>query len=144
MTKVVCCPSTEEWGRFLSGELPQLMSVQFADHIDACDGCLGTVQTISPDDKFVQTIAKARELPDSADSEVISQLVDRIKLMKASATNDATVDVSSADSISSQSDRTHAERTYEEADFLAPAQSADELGRLEGYPLSAFFGMLTI
>ena len=61
MQQVASCPSRQDLERLLQGQMPFAQVEQLAQHLEKCDRCVKTVQTLKVDDTLVEVIRKTAD-----------------------------------------------------------------------------------
>jgi eukaryotic-like serine/threonine-protein kinase len=118
------CPDVSILEQLLLGQVPAAEAEALALHVAACSRCAGTLQQIRADDPLVDAM---RHLPSGNDPEQNQLVQALIPCLKRLQPNDA------------QRTLPHETQHHEPAqptarfDFLAPAEAADEIGRLGSY-----------
>src|SRR5438309_1579156 len=119
MPQVVSCPSAQELQELLLGNLSDAMAEELEEHLLHCPVCVETLRSLPTADTLLSAIRPGEGEPHESESTYVEGLIHRLESIQEPA-SELTLD---------------AERAQESAKpealaFLAPPQSADELGRL--------------
>lgn len=139
------CPDQDSLRKMLLGELPGPQAEQLEEHLLDCDECSDAADTISASDELTAAIQSPDV--DYGESDVVRQVIERGKQLRSQAEtvdsyetiiSDSARQPRSAPQVPSNRDDTHVD---EEIDFLAPAEKADEIGRLGNYRVLEVLGI---
>jgi eukaryotic-like serine/threonine-protein kinase len=124
MPTITGCPDVSILEQLLLGQVPAAEAEALALHVAACSRCAGTLQQIRVDDPLVDAMRHLPSANDPEQNQLVQALIPCLKRLQA---NDA------------QRTLPHETQHHEPAqptarfDFLAPAEAADEIGRLGSY-----------
>lgn len=130
MNPVTACPSRQDLESLLQGQVGFAQAEQLAQHLETCPACVRTIQSLKVDDTLAELIRKQAAHPSHAPDPVLQKVMERLR----SARNSGETAGLSRTGGGAPSD------DPESYDFLAPAQSADELGRLGSYRILRVLG----
>ena len=140
---VKSCPPPQTLESLLSGRLTGPDSEQLEEHLLGCDQCLAIARTIPASDDLTAAIHARRDL--DGDEDVLAEAVERAKQLRSQAETLETDETLSAKLTPQAEEAANASKVRlsldEEIDFLAPAEEADEIGRLGGYRILGVLGV---
>lgn len=111
------CPDLDDLKRFSAGGLTDEEAAPLEEHILGCPDCVARMPAVSMHDTFLDALrATPAVIGDGTTATIDSQLGQHGRL-----------------TVAAQSDESKENGGRETFTFLAPAQSPDELGRLDGY-----------
>jgi serine/threonine protein kinase len=113
------CPNREELARFLFGRLSEPDTQRIQQHLADCALCLTKVQAIDASDTLVDAMRTPVQEVAPTDAQAIGRLLSHARRLPGGDPTPVPADSSG-----------QAAATFE---FLAPAETPDELGRLGGY-----------
>jgi serine/threonine protein kinase len=125
------CLTVDAIANYLHGDLSNAQTEQFEEHVQDCSGCLATLSSEAAKNPFFQAALSAGKYPD----EVHASAALRAKLKSMRSTI-----AEASPHTPPVADAKGPHRPVNVADFLAPAQSAGELGRLEHYRILDILG----
>jgi serine/threonine protein kinase/Leucine-rich repeat (LRR) protein len=131
------CPDPQQLQQLLLGRLPRKEAQRLEQHVEHCDRCGRLLPSLPADDALAQAMrAKAKFGLHPSDLDVVEGLVRRLQKQKAAA-------VSVTDTVTGEHTKGDAKPMSdkpESFDFLAPAESASEIGRLGKYRVLKLLG----
>lgn len=152
------CPGTATLEAFLLGRLDEKQAAPLEEHLLTCPHCTTQAKTVASHDTLIDAMCNYRPRRPE-DAEAVDRIVDRLRSVAESSASVAVVDIDRAGSESEQaadgkglfgrlarvvgsepeddSSGTHHADLY---DFLEPAESEDELGRLGQYRVMKLIG----
>ena len=138
MIKTDVCPDPQTLLQYLLGKIHGPERDALDEHFLGCDQCVSTAETIDCNDSFTKCALGAKP-PEDEDQEVIQQLIQQIKQARRQMDTLVTSEtLAGSPTVASDAAKIKIEMKL---DFLAPAQAADELGRLGDYRVLEVIGM---
>jgi WD40 repeat protein/serine/threonine protein kinase len=138
MPNVQQCPSRAELEKLIAGRLGEPDIGQLSRHLDHCQRCAETVQTLMAGDTLLEAARASHAAgtdPGDADAEALVERL--IKDMGSSKVGDAT---EAAPRPTGKSGQGASQPTLDLKGLLAPPEAAEELGRLGGYRVLKLLG----
>ncbi|MFN4260599.1 MAG: protein kinase domain-containing protein [Gemmataceae bacterium] len=130
------CPAPSQYQQLVNGQLPPDASAPLLDHLEQCEACAVVVGEQAESDTLIELIRAARTVP-STDPPAVARLVETLsRLRPDSAPSPAALRASPTMIHENQR-----QVPPECLELLAPAQNADELGRLGPYRILEVVGM---
>jgi serine/threonine protein kinase len=124
MTQTDTCPEPKSLLLLASGQLPAEDVERLAKHLESCVRCVETLTGLKAEDTLADAVRAAADTGEITPSTAVRELMNQLKGLRAeSEPRTAATLPPTGDEV--QPDRSH--------DFLAPAQSVDEIGRLGPY-----------
>jgi serine/threonine protein kinase len=130
MEKKLACPSAGTLSELIQGRLAEPDLSLLSDHLETCPACVERAKTLTPPDTLLDMLREPAPEEDEFAHRVPRPLVERLKLIAGKE-----LDTSRTMSIPTTSGH-DASLT----DFLAPAQTQEELGRLGKYRILKILG----
>lgn len=127
------CPDVGRYQRLAAGSLPGAEKQALLDHLKSCAECTQKLNALPEKDTLAGLVRQAPTLDAKAVREAMARPVKRITEARHSAKD-------SDGGASTVAYRPVAKPESELADFLAPPQTADELGRLGPYRVLQVLG----
>jgi serine/threonine protein kinase/Leucine-rich repeat (LRR) protein len=121
------CPNREQLSGYILGLLPEGAVEEIAEHVDQCSACEAAVLTL---ERTPDTVVSALRQPAPADPVLAEQACRRAIEQIQALAGDSVVD---APPTKSAVETPMPPASEESLEFLAPAKSSDELGRLGSY-----------
>ncbi|HLW68598.1 MAG TPA: protein kinase, partial [Gemmataceae bacterium] len=142
MAAVTSCPESRVLERLALGQMTPLEVEQLAEHCEKCEKCIQALQQIRGADTLVSAMSAQGTIVESSNNPAVAALVARLKALgqKSVAQEQATVPPSSVNTPVSRPPDTISESNSTNLDFLAPAQQADEIGRLGDFRVLKVLG----
>ncbi len=136
------CPSPDQLKQLLLGHLDEQQAEPLLRHLGRCAACARTADKLEIEGPLVQAVRQGIPLARSAVQSVQKGLSERLERLGRSPANDDTPSPRSATSPPTDGALPGASAATEAGNFsfLAPAQSADELGRLGSYRVLRVLG----
>ena len=137
------CPDAQALQRFLLGQSTSAEATALEEHLESCESCSATLQTLRADDSMVAALQAGSSTGDATANEGVQLLADWLKKLRplddanaplTSSANPAGLGDTEAFAKSADADRTV---SYE---FLAPGQHPSEMGRLGPYRVRKVLG----
>jgi eukaryotic-like serine/threonine-protein kinase len=123
------CPDRQVLERLLGGELPPVAAETLAQHLEGCDGCAAIAQTLPAKSALVSALGAHPVHQEEQEDAFVDTLIDRLASFPLVTTtgseNEAVAELGVSD-VSA---------------LLAPAQAADEVGRLGPYRVLRTLGV---
>lgn len=140
------CPDRQSLQSFLLGKTPEIIRGPIEQHLSECQSCAAAAETLVVGDDLTEALergARSREQLSQADDEALAAAIQQAKglasLLDTQANGpDATAIVTDAKATDESADSS---RLKNKLNFLAPAQQADELGRLGDYRVLKVLGV---
>lgn len=132
MPETYSCPDNQELQSYIEGKHSPAEVDLLADHIEECSRCADTLEQFMLADTLVDPIKDQTRLIEARQSPVVDHLIEKLSALPAAA----------VDTFVAASDATPAGEG-DPANFLeilAPAEAADELGRLASYRVLSVLG----
>ena len=126
------CRQPEDLQRFLLGQLTADDADRVQEHLAACPRCLDTVSHLQASDTLLEAFRAQAHAPSPAEEDVVAGLIDKLGGVYR------TSDTSGGDATSPGVERRQGTSQY--VAVLAPAQAADEIGRLGDYRVLKVLG----
>ena len=152
------CPGTATLEALLLGRLDENQADPLEEHLLACPRCATKARTVVSQDTLVDAMRKYRPRP-AEDLEAVGRIVERLRSVAESSASASAVEIESAQSsveraageaglfgrlaqVVAQERKEPSSDNPDAAlyDFLEPAQSVDELGRLGPYRVLRIIG----
>src|SRR5208337_4309023 len=136
MSSASLCPDVQQLQRLLLGRLPNDVRANLEEHVLHCRQCTALLPTVKADDTLVEALRAGARLalqPADRDVEALMSRLRKLRPAVPSAHETTTGEYTQGDA-SPMSDKP------ETFDFLAPAQSAGEIGRLGKYRVLKLLG----
>ena len=140
------CPDRQSLQHFLLGKTPETVSGPIERHLAECQSCAAAAETLVIGDDLTEALeqgARSRDQLSQADDEALAAAIQQAKglasLLDTQAIGpDATAIVTDVKATDESADTL---RIKHKLNFLAPAQQADELGRLDDYRVLKVLGV---
>ena len=143
MSQLGNCPSVNDWRNFVLGHTSEDEAEQLEAHLAGCKECLGIVHGLRTEDALV-TAVRGQSGADEPESVVVTALIARLEAQRPREAGEKTEAVAVAalseavpgmaatlpPGSGASADTGHESEIFE---CLAPAQAADEIGRLGSY-----------
>lgn len=152
------CPQPDLLAQLLIGQLSQSQAEPLEQHLLQCSACATAAQTLSTHDTLIEAMRTYQPLV-AEDESAVKRLAGRVQQSLPTGTSAEVIDLSSADGSEPNLFARLARVLHDPAeppppardvpacvaesdlyDFLAPAQAADELGRLGAYRVLKVLG----
>jgi WD40 repeat protein len=145
------CPGEHELRRLLGGAAPEALATQLGEHLESCASCLRIAARIEQEDPLVHALRTAVGAHDPADDSLTRAILQRVT--GASAHTDSEAGMAETEpppppghgarevvTVTRASGDGQERLGFDAAAILAPAQAADELGRLGSYRVLRVLG----
>ncbi len=139
MRETVSCPAADEYLRLASGLTPPPEAERLLTHLEGCQVCGRLVDTLPEADTLVDLVRQAWRWKDSTPSMAVAQLIDKLSRLTPDAPTQQ-VAGQSEQQLTGPLPEAGTAHQRELCAFLAPPQSADELGRLGPYRVLQVLG----
>ena len=148
MPDIICCPDFHDLQKFSLGQLPASEIERIERHLGACSSCLAALEQLASADSLVDVVRAQAATPAPLETSVVRELMARLQSQPPSAALEATAELAALpvppsedatlapDSIAA----TPANAERGRYDFLAPAEKAEEIGRLGPYRILQLLG----
>jgi serine/threonine protein kinase/formylglycine-generating enzyme required for sulfatase activity/WD40 repeat protein len=140
------CPDQTTLENFLLGKLSAAEQSAIGEHLQSCNNCTASANTLSPQDEITQAIRARRVL--TGDEGAVALAAEKGKLLSSQLQTMQPDETVIGDNVQIPPADLNATvtsgvvQTPDEAlNFLAPAQGPDELGRLGDYRILELLGM---
>ncbi|HQX53767.1 MAG TPA: hypothetical protein PLR25_27885 [Planctomycetaceae bacterium] len=133
------CPDRNTLEKLLLGKLPAAEQSSLSEHLENCKVCTDVAGTLALSDDLTDAIKMRKPL--QGDEEILSKAIERGKQL-GSQLQTVQPDVTAIDHQPTEATFIPgATSDNGTLDFLAPAQQADEIGRLGGYRILKVLGV---
>jgi serine/threonine protein kinase len=152
MPSVLACPDAETLQRFLLGQAGDVEAEALERHLENCENCVSTLQTLdgadSSADSVIEALRSGVGITAGFESDAARRLAERLKELRPVAFVTTSSETGTLSPLAPAGDNAteaalgspHAKNTVHLHDFLAPAESPDELGRLGQYRVRKVLG----
>jgi serine/threonine protein kinase len=134
MPHVVTCPDLATLQRFLLGQSSGAEADTLEQHLEHCEHCTSSLQALHGEDSVIQALRSCGLSGTSFENDAVRRLTERLKGLASTSSDAATLaplSPGAADVTGSAEGRP--DDKAHSYDFLAPAESPAELGRLGHY-----------
>jgi WD40 repeat protein/tRNA A-37 threonylcarbamoyl transferase component Bud32 len=153
MPSTVPCPDADRLQHFLLGDVPPEEGEQLVGHVQTCQACVGTLQTLQRADALVTALRRGGPVPGEAADPRVEALIDRVCRLRAwgkagdASTREFQPDTAMSPGSPHDADTEDPTLPPEIAAappdvqaFLAPPEGPGEIGRLGGYRVLGVLG----
>jgi hypothetical protein len=137
MLEPIACPGAGDFQRLQLGQMSQEDADRLARHLESCNHCAATVQGLKIDDTLIEALRALAGTASPAPDPIVADLIQRLKAAPSVAALQATLAPWPPPPIGGLAGPPAA---GEACDFLAPPQSAEELGWLGSYRVLKVLG----
>ncbi len=141
------CPSVNDLHRFVLGQTPEAEAEKLERHLAGCSKCLASLADLRSEDTLVEAV-RGQQRADQPENPLVASLIARLGAQPLPLPTDpgevtAALPSPLASEAGSPPDTAspHLEGTQEVFECLAPAQAADEIGRLGPYRVLRMLGV---
>jgi serine/threonine protein kinase len=131
MPQPTTCPSPQHLAQLRQGRVPFSLVEELAKHLEQCEACVRTFQTLPQEDTLVEVL-RAQAVPRQQAGVAIERLMERLRSLKDPAPTASVSDAATLPPL--------AQVIEEQYAFLTPPQGPDELGRLGAYRILDVLG----